>query len=166
MQDIHRLKLSDIGLEGITKQLMAIRVPTAAEQQQQWFGDGGELVTTITNTAEFLVAQGIIDAVAPSYAAAVNRSYLDAALAFLPAIELRALIRAGSVTLGALLPSPMWTGNGALALAVDRVNADPLLLPGRTLLYSSEFGCSASEALKGFGKLDGHSIDALIGATQ
>ena len=68
------------------------------------------------------------------------------------------------LTLGVLLPSPTWTGNGAVPLAVDRVNADPRLLPGVKLRFVPEFGCNSSDALKGLGKLVKLTdVDALIG---
>ena len=76
-----------------------------------------------------------------------------------------------SVVLGALLPlSGAWAGGpkivGALPLAVERVNADPALLPGRTLEYVvRDSQCSAAAARQGFGELtsDGNHIDAVLG---
>ena len=78
---------------------------------------------------------------------------------------------AASVVLGALLPlSGAWAGGpkivGALPLAVERVNADPALLPGRTLEYVvRDSQCSAAAARQGFGELtsDGNHIDAVLG---
>ena len=55
---------------------------------------------------------------------------------------------------------------GAAALAVQRVNSDKDLLPGRRLEYSWEdSGCSAKQGLAAMGKLlDGKNrIDAVIG---
>ena len=70
-----------------------------------------------------------------------------------------------AVTLGALLELS-WSENGALPLAVERVNADPMLLPGRTLEYKTRYGgCQISGALQGLGELtsDGNHIDAVLG---
>ena len=56
---------------------------------------------------------------------------------------------------------------GALPLAVDRVNEDASLLPGRKLDFRwRDSGCSASAALQGLGSLQSggdHPIDAVIG---
>ena len=76
-----------------------------------------------------------------------------------------------SVLLGALLPlSGPWAGGpsiaGALPLAVERVNADPSLLPGFKLEYVvQDSACSVRAALHGFGELiatEGR-IDAILG---
>ena len=57
----------------------------------------------------------------------------------------------------------MWSGAwargpniaGAAALAVEQVNADSTLLPGRMLIFSWEdSGCSAQQALAAMGKLN------------
>ena len=60
-----------------------------------------------------------------------------------------------------------WTIAGALPLAVDRVNSDPTLLPGRNLTYTfRDSACSSSKALQGLADMvlnnDG-GVDALIG---
>ena len=66
---------------------------------------------------------------------------------------------ANSVLLGALLPlTGDWaegpTVAGALPLAVERVNADPSLLPGLQLEYVvQDSACSVPDALHGFGEL-------------
>ena len=53
---------------------------------------------------------------------------------------------------------------GAAALAVERVNADMSLLPGRRLEYSAaDSGCSAQQGLKAMGELLAGSVDAVIG---
>ena len=57
---------------------------------------------------------------------------------------------------------------GAAVLAIDRVNADENLLPGRRLEYRWEdSGCSVSQSLKAMGKLlaedAGPKVDAVIG---
>ena len=55
---------------------------------------------------------------------------------------------------------------GAAALAVERVNADKTLLPGRRLEYSwADSGCSAQKGLAAMGELlEGAStVDAVIG---
>ena len=55
---------------------------------------------------------------------------------------------------------------GAAALAVEGVNADKALLPGRRLEYSSaDSGCSAQQGLTAMGKLLGGTsrVDAVIG---
>ena len=55
---------------------------------------------------------------------------------------------------------------GAATLAVERVNADQTLLPGRRLEYSwANSGCSAQQALSAIGKLLGgvSRISAVIG---
>ena len=54
---------------------------------------------------------------------------------------------------------------GAAALAVEMVNADKTLLPGRVLQYSfADSGCSAQRALTAMGELLGESrINAVIG---
>ena len=55
---------------------------------------------------------------------------------------------------------------GAAALAVERVNADKTLLPGRRLGYSwADSGCSAKQGLAAMGELLGGAIkvDAVIG---
>ena len=55
---------------------------------------------------------------------------------------------------------------GAAALAVERVNADEALLPGRQLEYSwADSGCSAQQGLAAMGKLLGGAsrVDAVIG---
>ena len=78
------------------------------------------------------------------------------------------------VLLGVLLPlSGAWSSGttiaGALPLAVDEVNADPTLLPGKTLDYIyRDSGCSVEAALQGFGTLTNKMnkmkpIDAVIG---
>ena len=57
-------------------------------------------------------------------------------------------------------------GAGAAALAVERVNADKALLPGRRLEYSwADSGCSPEQGLKAMGKLLGGAskVDAVIG---
>ena len=64
--------------------------------------------------------------------------------------------------------SGSWDGGtrvaGAAALAVERVNADKSLLPGRRLEYSAaDSGCSAQQGLKAMGKLLAGSVDAVIG---
>ena len=63
-----------------------------------------------------------------------------------------------------------WDGGlktaGAAALAVEQVNADKALLPGRLLEYSwGDSGCSAQQGLAAMGKLlQGESrINAVIG---
>ena len=40
-----------------------------------WFGPDGDLEHTLAATAKFLLAEKNIDAIAPSYALALNRSY-------------------------------------------------------------------------------------------
>ena len=70
-----------------------------------------------------------------------------------------------------LLPmSAIWDGGqriaGAAALAVEKVNADSALLPGRVLQYSwADSGCSAQQGLKAMGQLlmGVRRIDAVIG---
>ena len=70
-----------------------------------------------------------------------------------------------------LMPvSGSWDGGlriaGAAALAVERVNADKNLLPGRVLEYSwADSGCSAKQGLKAMGELLGGEsrISAVIG---
>ena len=65
---------------------------------------------------------------------------------------------------GGWAPGPQIAG--AAVLAVERVNADKMLLPGRRLVYSWEnSGCSAKQALKvAAGLLGGQSrIHAMIG---
>ena len=68
-----------------------------------------------------------------------------------------------------LLPlTGLWRPNvaGAAALAVQRVNADKALLPGRVLQYSwADSGCSAQQALAAMGELLGGEtrIDAVVG---
>ena len=55
---------------------------------------------------------------------------------------------------------------GAAALAVERVNADKALLPGRGLEYSwADSGCSARQGLAAIGKLLGEArrVNAVIG---
>ena len=55
---------------------------------------------------------------------------------------------------------------GAAALAVERVNADKALLPGRRFEYSwADSGCSAQKALKEMGDLlrKASKVDAVIG---
>ena len=48
----------------------------------------------------------------------------------------------------------MHAGIGAAALAVEKANADPTLLPGRVLEYSfADSGCSSQQALKAMGEL-------------
>ena len=64
--------------------------------------------------------------------------------------------------------SGSWDGGtrvaGAAALAVERVNADKSLLPGRRLEYSAaDSGCSAQQGLKAMGKLLAGRVDAVIG---
>ena len=70
-----------------------------------------------------------------------------------------------------LMPmSGSWDGGkrvaGAAALAVERVNADEALLPGRQLEYSwADSGCSAQQGLAAMGELLGGAsrVDAVIG---
>jgi len=66
--------------------------------------------------------------------------------------------------------SGSWDGGkrvaGAAALAVERVNADKALLPGRHLEYSwANSGCSAEQGLAAMGELLGGAskVDAVIG---
>ena len=66
--------------------------------------------------------------------------------------------------------SAIWDGGlriaGAAALAVEKVNADSALLPGRVLRYTwADSGCSAQQGLRAMGQLlQGASrIDAVIG---
>ena len=64
--------------------------------------------------------------------------------------------------------SGSWDGGtrvaGAAALAVERVNADKSLLPGRRLEYSAaDSRCSAQQGLKAMGKLLAGRVDAVIG---
>ena len=66
--------------------------------------------------------------------------------------------------------SGSWDGGkrfaGAAALAVERVNADRALLPGRRLEYSSaDSGCSPQQGLAAMGKLlrGASGVDAVIG---
>ena len=63
-----------------------------------------------------------------------------------------------------------WLGGprvaGAAALAVERVNADEALLPGRFLEYSwADSGCSAKQGLAAMGELQNgvSRIDAVVG---
>ena len=75
------------------------------------------------------------------------------------------------VNFALLLPlSGAWTGGqrfaGAAALAVNRVNADKSLLPGRVLAFEwADSGCSEKQGLKAMGELleSMHRIDAVIG---
>ena len=75
------------------------------------------------------------------------------------------------VNFALLLPlSGAWTGGqrfaGAAALAVNRVNADKSLLPGRVLAFEwADSGCTAKQGLAAMGKLIGSTsrIDAVIG---
>ena len=56
--------------------------------------------------------------------------------------------------------------SGAAALAVDRINADKALLPGRRLKYDwADSGCSAQQGLAAMGELlrGAHRVDAVIG---
>ena len=66
--------------------------------------------------------------------------------------------------------SGSWDGGkrvaGAAALAVERVNANKSLLPGRRLEYSwADSGCSAQQGLAAMGELLGGAsrVDAVIG---
>ena len=66
--------------------------------------------------------------------------------------------------------SGAWNGGhriaGAAALAVERVNADKSLLPGRWLEYRyADSGCNAKQGLAAMGELLGgvSRIDAVIG---
>ena len=53
---------------------------------------------------------------------------------------------------------------GAAELAVERVNANKSLLPGRRLEYSAaDSGCSAQQGLKAMGKLLAGRVDVVIG---
>ena len=54
---------------------------------------------------------------------------------------------------------------GAAEMAVQTVNADKTLLPGRVLAFSfADSGCSAKQGLKAMGELlDGREISAVIG---
>ena len=55
---------------------------------------------------------------------------------------------------------------GAAALAVERINADKTLLPGRRLEYGwADSGCSAQKGLAAMGELLGRAstVDAVIG---
>ena len=75
------------------------------------------------------------------------------------------------IHLALLMPfSGWWDGGtriaGAAGLAVERVNADKALLPGRRLEYSwADSGCSAQQGLMAMGELIGgpSKVDALIG---
>ena len=73
------------------------------------------------------------------------------------------------VVLGALLGiSGSWSLVrsivGALPLAVEKVNEDSTLLPGRTLQFRwRDSGCSAADALLGLGSLTTGGIDGVIG---
>ena len=66
--------------------------------------------------------------------------------------------------------SGLWDGGkrvaGAAPLAVERVNANKALLPGRRLEYrSADSGCSAQQGLAAMGELLGGAskVDAVIG---
>ena len=55
---------------------------------------------------------------------------------------------------------------GAAVLAIDKVNADKSLLPGRRLMYTwADSGCSVSQSLKAMGKLldEADKVNAVIG---
>ena len=104
-----------------------------------------------------------------AYTAAVNPAYINAALEFLPPVDLQKLQK--RIHLALLLPM---TGSlaigariaGAAALAVERVNADKTLLLGRVLEYSLvDSGCSAQKGLKAMGELlaGENRISAIIG---
>ena len=75
------------------------------------------------------------------------------------------------IHLALLLPlTGVWKGGsripGAAVLAINRVNADKNLLPGRRLKYRwADSGCSAKQGLKAMGELlrDATAISAVIG---
>ena len=70
------------------------------------------------------------------------------------------LIAENLVHIALLLPmTGQWPGGlrvaGAAALAVERVNADNSLLPGRTLQYTAaDSGCTARQGLKAMGLIE------------
>ena len=72
------------------------------------------------------------------------------------------------VRVALLLPMDgAWAGGpqiaGAAALAVERVNADKMLLPGRRLAYSwANSGCSPKQALKAAAELLSGTVDKTI----
>ena len=135
-----------------------------------WFS-GSKIEQTITTTSQFLVDIGKVpNQRTGAFGTAINRTYLDAALQFLPSVDLQKLLR-DDVHFALLIPfSGAWdVGSriaGAAALAVEKVNTDKALLPGRQLEYSwADSGCSAKQGLKAMGELLAHQsrISAVIG---
>ena len=104
------------------------------------FGGGkGEIERIIEATAEFLQGfspQTTVQSEARSFAAAVNRSYLDAAVSFLPQVDIDSIIQSNQI------------------------------VSGRVLKYRwANSACSAQEGLKAMGKLlrGEAKISAVIG---
>ena len=79
------------------------------------------------------------------------------------------MLAEGPIHFALLLPftgSWILRGAGAAPLAIERVNADKALLPGRQLEYSwADSGCSAQQGLAAMGKLLGKAsrVNAVIG---
>ena len=104
------------------------------------FGGGkGEIERTIERTAQFLQGlnpEATVASQARSFATAVNRSYLDAAVSFMPQIDIDSIIKSNQ------------------------------LVSGRMLQYRwADSGCSAQQGLKAMGELLGAAskVAAVIG---
>ena len=78
-------------------------------------------------------------------------------------------IAPGPVNFALLCPmTGSWAGGtrvaGAAKIAVERINSDKTLLPGREMKFAwRDSGCSAEKGLAALGELLGGSIDAVIG---
>ena len=138
---------------------------------QLWFS-GGKIERTIAATQNFLddIDQVELSTSPHDLSAAINRTYLDAAVKFLPPVDLKKLSRQNIHFALLLEMSGSWDiGHwiaGAAALAVQKINLDKALLPGRKLEYSwKDSGCTAQSGLAAMGELLRREsrIDAVIG---
>ena len=129
--------LLDSTIQNTVRVIYAMRIPTVQELQEDWFNDpvgNGDLARSILGTASFLAkingGAGIAD-----FSAALNRSYLDAAITYPQKVDIDKIIRINTGAMGALQYS--W----------------------------ADSGCSAQHGLAAMGELLGgaSTVDAVIG---
>ena len=133
--------LLDLSIEDTARVINDMRIPTAQELQEDWFTDtigNGELAKAILETDRFLakINGGVANADKPEqFLAALNRSYLDAAVGYPEKVDIDKIIKINTGMMGLLQYS--W----------------------------ADSGCSAQQGLAAMGELLGGAgtIDAVIG---
>jgi hypothetical protein len=127
--------LLDSTIQNTMRGIYAMRIPTVQALQEDWFNNpigNGDLARSILGTASFLAkingGAGIAD-----FSAALNRSYLDAAITYPQKVDIDKIIRINTGAMGVLQYS--W----------------------------ADSGCSAQQGLKAMGKLLAGSVNAVIG---